>query len=47
MAVNKWKNYTDHNKFQKIEWHNLHTKFNTGLFEIIIGVLTTCHAQYT
>jgi hypothetical protein len=26
---------------------NSHTKTNTGLFETIVGVLTTCHTQYT
>ena len=22
-------------------------QYNTGLFEMIVGVLTTCHTQYT
>jgi len=27
--------------------NNNNNKVNTGLFEIIVGVLTTCHTQYT
>jgi hypothetical protein len=27
-------------------WHGLSAN-NTGLFEMIVGVLTTCHTQYT
>jgi len=25
----------------------LAAEYNTGLFKIIVGVLTTCHTQYT
>ena len=27
--------------------YNIQHKMHTGLFEIIVGVLTTCHTQYT
>jgi len=46
-AVNKYITlfvYTVHN--QKAELHKV-TDVNTGLFELIVGVLTTCHTQYT
>ena len=26
---------------------SIHYETNTGLFEMIVGVLTTCHTQYT
>ena len=28
-------------------WPGYKWEQNTGLFEMIVGVLTTCHAQYT
>jgi len=33
-------------KSSRIPVHNLHIS-NTGLFKMIVGILTTCHTQYT
>ena len=35
------------NPFDNFLLHSSKICFNTGLFEMIVGVLTTCHTQYT
>jgi len=37
--VLQWSSYCDVNNYKENR--------NTGLFEMIVGVLTTCHTQYT
>jgi hypothetical protein len=42
----KWKSNIYFNK-QYLDQKPYVIYHNTGLFEIIVGVLTTCHTQYT
>jgi len=38
--------YLNHFSFQKKNW-TIYDQKSTGLFKMIVGVLTTCHTQYT
>jgi len=33
--------------YYNFDWKKVLSIVNTGLFEMIVGVVTTCHTQYT